>query len=374
MGWFDKKPRQEKPKIPEQPSLDSATVLYAYHKECSNTHGLHQYYVALSAEQIDAYVDLLIADKSCAAKDKEECILFLALFSYACGERLPDRLYRFLIDNEMFKWEAYLRADEAFVAELACLLDGLNAEPATLTKVNRILCALAAIPCSRANDYLLHSSSEPRPTWTQLLHILPKDFAYGAGWEATEEGIPRILFDEEVTAFEPCPKEDASEMSPLTTLSVNCGLCGEPLTLVFNDKQKLATCLYCSSYQTIFLKVNEDGVSWHEKNAPGLFFQEHPEYLQIYDAEELIYGLCPLNEARRATWSASEFASSSKTQIGGMPTVINDMDYPKCLDCGRTMKFSAQLDMFEVGDSGDGRFYFFSCNDCGVTATNQDQM
>jgi hypothetical protein len=82
--------------------------------------------------------------------------------------------------------------------------------------------------------------------------------------------------------------------------------------------------------------------------------------------------LRPSGEVRRATYTANEFAYITRTQLGGMPTAINDMDYPTCPDCGKTMRFAAQFDMADI-DDGEGLFYFFVCNDCGVCGANYGQ-
>jgi hypothetical protein len=360
------------PKNQKKLNLKTAAALYAYHIGNGNTPDLYKHYAALPAKEIAAYIDVFIADDA-NIKDRIDCLLYLALFSYNCGDKLPDKLYRFLLDNEVFYYgEIYLRADEKFADELIAAFGTVDDEEAYTLPVNHILCALAAIPCKRTNDFLLRSSEPPLPIWARRLHIFPKDYAHVGGWETSDDGIPKLLFDRLVTAFEQCEKTDASPKSPVVALSEICGLCGQPLTLVFDGEQKLAACLYCSCYQTIYTKTRE--VLWHEKNTPGDFFQRHPEYMKN-DKEitaRFTHGIRPTDEKRQAAWTANEFAYITRTQIGGMPTAINDMDYPKCPDCGKTMRFKAQFDMADIED-GEGLYYFFVCEDCGVTAANYGQ-
>jgi hypothetical protein len=137
----------------------------------------------------------------------------------------------------------------------------------------------------------------------------------------------------------------------------------------------MVTCLYCSCYQTIFAKTQDCKVHWHEKNAPGEFFIKNPEYMKRDESNtiEFEYGLRPTAEKRRATCTANQFVEISRTQIGGLPTAINDMEYPKCPDCGKTMRFTAQLDREDIEEYGEGIYYFFVCDGCGVTAANYGQ-
>jgi hypothetical protein len=354
----------------EKLSLKTAAELYAFHVKQGNTENLYKHYAALPANEIDAYVDLFIADES-DIDERIDCLLYLALFSNKCGRTLPDKLYNYLIEKNIFYYgEIYLRADEKFVDALTTKLGSLDYYELKQVSVNHILCALAAIPCKRTNDFLIESS-KAHPTWATKLHVLPKDYAYVGGWEAVEGGAPLKLTSDEVTAFERCDKKKASKLSPLTAIGENCGFCGQPLTLAFDDEHKLATCLYCACYQNIYMK---DGLHWHEKNAPDIFFQEHPEYMK--NDEEITarfeYGLRPSKEKRQAIWTAHQYVEISSTQIGGMPTAVNNMRYPICPDCGETMHFVAQLDMADVED-GEGLYYFFVCEKCNVTAANYDQ-
>jgi len=345
--------------------LSTAEGLYTSHREHGATPDLYRAYAALSQSEIEVYVDMFCADNT-DIEERVDCALYLALF--APGGNLPDRFYRLLIDNEVYYYgELYLRAEEKFADELIAALDTLGDADEDMLNASHILCCLVAIPCRRTNDFLIENSGDTLPTWARRLYILPYQYAHVGGWEATEGG-PRFLFDDHVTAFERCPIDEHDPYSPLVDLPENCRFCGQPLTLVFGSPVLLATCLYCSCYQTIFM----DGVHWHEKNTTGEFFRKHPSYMEKSQTVPFDYGVRPSPEKRHARWTANQFAEITRTQIGGMPTPINDMDYPRCPDCGETMGFVAQLDMADVQD-GEGLYYFFTCRACGVTAANYDQ-
>lgn len=355
--------------------LRTAAALYAHHLDVGNAPGLYKHYVALPAKEIETYVDLFMNDEA-EIDDRIDCLLYLALFSNKCGPKLPDKLYTYLIENEIFYYgEIYLRADEKFAEELIAALQTVDDEEAYRLSVNHILCALAAVPCRRTNDFLMENSQQPLPIWARRLHILPSDYAHVGGWEVSADGNYIRLTDDKIIPFKRCDKKKASPQSPVAPLTEVCGFCQQPLTLVFDGEQPLATCLYCACYQNIYTQANEKGLRWHPKNTPDSFFQEHPEYMK--NDEEITarfdYALCPSNEKRQSIWTAHQFVDISCTQLGGMPTAINDMHYPKCPDCDRTMKFVAQFDMEDIEEYGEGIYYFFTCPDCRVTAANYGQ-
>jgi hypothetical protein len=359
-------------------NLKKAATLLSWHldKGYSSYRDLYEAYINLPAKEIETFIDLTIADDM-SAEEHEEQFLYLALFSYACGPTLPDKLYRYLIDEEMFyPGEIYLRADQKFAKELMDALATVDDENAYILVVNHILCALSAMPSKEVSDYLIGNSTTPLPIWARKLHILPKDYSYVFGFEpADNEQGYRRLFDESVTPFERCEKTEASKSAPMISLEDNCGFCRMPLTLIYDWEYKLATCMHCSNYQTIFVRDDGDGVHWYEGNAQGAFFAKNPEYMKSNDEFSKLfdYGLKESGEVRAATYTANEFAAISRSQIGGMPTAINNIHYPKCPECGKTMRFVGQFDAADVIKYGEGLYYFFVCEDCGITAANYGQ-
>ena len=366
----------EKGDIPpkDEPNVDlsKADALYNYHIRNDIYPGLHRYYVALSAEEIDTFIDLFLADRKTFIKYRAGAMLYLALYSYACGEKLPDRLYRELIDRYFYcNSHIYLRADEKFADELIDILDEADDYS---DYVEEILSALTMIGGKRANDFIIENSKDPLPIWAEKHRIVPKEYTKYAGWEAVEDGMPNVLFKKELTAFIRCEKSEASPLSPINSLAEVCGFCGQPLTLIFDTDIKLATCMYCSAFQTVFTKTDENGVLWHPANAKGVFLQRFPKYLKNDRniTDRFIYGVKPSGEARKATWTADKHTEINRTGIGGMPTVVFDIKYPKCPECGKTMRFAAQLDMSDIEEEGIGLFYFFVCEGCKVAGANYD--
>lgn len=358
------------PKKEAKSELKKAAALYDYHINQGNEEGLYQHYIGLSAKEINTFIDLFIADQT-DIDDRIDLVLYLALYSYACGEQLPNRLYDFLLEEEVYYYgEIYLRADESIAGKLISVLEGDDG-----SKADHLLCAISAIPCERTKCFLQQSSKEPLPQWAKKLHLLPIAYAKVSGWTLDENEHIVKLYTDQITVFKQGKKTEASPLAPVKSMDEVCGYCHQPLTLVFDGDKKLATCLYCSCYEEIFVKQDGESVHWHEKNAPHGFFMKHPEYMENEEdiTERFEFAIKPSKEKRKPTYTAHQFAEISRTQIGGMPTAINDVNYPKCLDCGKTMHFVAQFDMEDIEEYGEGLYYFFTCDRCHVHATTYDQ-
>jgi hypothetical protein len=184
------------------------TELYTIHKnrgiaKSDDTEALYKLYEALSSDEIHELLDLAMADDDIDEEDQIEIFLYLALYSYSCGDQLPLKMYDYLLENQLYS--------------------------------------------------------------------------------------------------------------------------------------------YSNAYGDVYLRANES------------------------------VGIRPNTEKRKPTYTANEFTEISRTQIGGMPTAINDVFYPKCLECEKIMRFVAQFDMADMQEYGEGIYYFFTCDSCNVHVANYGQ-
>lgn len=49
------------------------------------------------------------------------------------------------------------------------------------------------------------------------------------------------------------------------------------------------------------------------------------------------------NKVKTGNYASNEFLDVKFTKIGGMPTWIQDSEYPRCPKCGEEMKFIGQI-------------------------------
>ncbi len=137
------------------------------------------------------------------------------------------------------------------------------------------------------------------------------------------------------------------------------------------ERLTIATCDACSSYSdAMFMELNSVGEArWSE-------FNGKPDYLPD-DSEEWEYlpenSLKLAEESRPVDYAANEFLPTTFSQIGGMPTWIQDSAYPDCPNCKDTMVFIAQISVEDIDDYGEGMYYNYICPKCNITATNYQQ-
>jgi hypothetical protein len=60
------------------------------------------------------------------------------------------------------------------------------------------------------------------------------------------------------------------------------------------------------------------------------------------------------------------------SQVGGLPSWVQDTAFPKCPECSGTMMFIAQVDNGQF-PYHEGVYYAFLCSACRVTATTYQQ-
>ncbi len=128
-------------------------------------------YESLTSKEINDFIDMAILDDTVEAKDKVDMFLCLALYSYACGEKLPFKLYSYLLDNGVYYYgDIYLRANEHVAKKL---IEVIKKQDDSSDQINHLLSALSAIPCEITKNFLIKNSEEPLPSWAKKLYILP---------------------------------------------------------------------------------------------------------------------------------------------------------------------------------------------------------
>jgi hypothetical protein len=231
------------------------------------------------------------------------------------------------------------------------------------------------------------SWKKKQPRWSKDLYIPPQDYSREAGWEIDSKNQKRLLFLEPCFSLAKTKKPFSSEtFESCTSSGKHCEWCNRKLTNLLKldlsdslfsnyelglDKINITTCDACACYsEAIFMDLDDDGDSkWSNYNTK-------PEYLPD-DQESWEYMpencLNVSNTERPADYAANEFLPTSFSQIGGMPTWIQDSAYPSCPSCQKTMKFIAQISNEDIDEYGEGMYYSYICSDCKITATNYQQ-
>lgn len=251
-------------------------------------------------------------------------------------------------------------------------------------RLNHALCALAWIGDPAVVAKFAKWEESP-PVWRSLLHVGPSTYALVGGWELTKGGRRNRFFDE-CFALEIVPEDaPASGVQLLSERPEKCPLCGDALIhlleiptgdgplrfLPFSGSSlPVLTCERCTGWgEFTFAHIGPNGAAaWHPANpktaresAVGFEWERGPWC-----------GKRVALRKRSAIHTVDSCMELPATQIGGMPTWVQNEAYPNCPDCGQTMMFLAQLDN-DAFPRHEGTYYAFLCGECRVTATTYQQ-
>jgi hypothetical protein len=262
----------------------------------------------------------------------------------------------------------------------------LRALESGVAEPNHALLGLAWIGDDQTVDTFRRWKANP-PAWIDRISVSPDKYAHEAGWELSAEGR-RELFHR--SCYQIIPIQSEQEGVECLTIAIEtdkrCPWCGRLLLelLLFDTSQNtlewsrvaeaglsVLTCDLCTAFGTglVFSNLAADGsTTWHDANERP---DRLPDKLDEFDHtpwEGVAAKLKPRRPFEAADWCLEVSAS----QLGGMPTWIQESAYPSCPDCGQTMKFIAQLDNADF-PMNEGIYYAFFCETCRVTATTYQQ-
>jgi len=291
------------------------------------------------------------------------------------------KLHNFMLRNKLY-YPALIFKD-ASSEVINNLLNRLNHDSENR---NHLLSALAWSGSEEVTRIFSSWLSNP-PSWSSDLYIPAHDYSKEAGWELTSSGKVRKLYFERCYPLLPVEKGTLNpSLNTCTQAQSSCKWCGSKLTNLLDidlsgeafkfmglsgDRLKLTTCEVCSCYsESLFMNFDTQGnSSWSE-------FNHQPEYLpdDADDWERMPTDSFTLStKARSANYAANEFLPTSFSQIGGMPTWVQDSAYPSCPNCQKTMTFVAQIANEEIEKYGEGTYFMYVCGDCNISATNYQQ-
>lgn len=339
---------------------------------------IEELYHKLSEHEDARLVAFAIDEAELGCTDYIESIcLMLAAFRNAD----LSNLHRFMLNQHLYNpGYIFKGASEGIVNTL---LNRLSDDPENR---NLALLGLAWTGNSLVVKKFSNWKSTP-PIWAKELYIRPESYSKDAGWIVDDQKQKKNLY------FDKCysllPIKDRQKMSCLSicTISKNsCKWCNRELTNLFEidlenslfdflnisgEKLRIATCDVCSSYSdALFMEFSTQGdVQWSS-------FNSKPDYLpDDSDSWDRIPENCLVmsDETRAVDYAANEFLPTTFSQIGGMPTWIQDFAYPDCPSCKKTMIFIAQISNEDIFEYGEGIYYSYICSECNITATNYQQ-
>jgi hypothetical protein len=258
----------------------------------------------------------------------------------------------------------------------------VSALDAGTANANHALSALAWIGDAVVQDRFRRWDKE-NPPWRKKLYIPPSGYSTAAGWELTSSGR-RNLFYKDCFAIKPAIGESNKGVKIMEVTNLACPWCSRKLVnlieLDLNDdrfrglhlrlpKLPVLACDACTCFGVVYASVGHDGEAhWAHEN-------QRPEYLpdDLFSWEASPWrGVRIALHQRRAIEAVDWCLEPTVSQIGGLPSWVQNVEYPKCPDCHQIMSFIAQIDngAFPLCE---GVYYGFLCSNCLMTATTYQQ-
>ncbi len=291
----------------------------------------------------------------------------------------PPELQQAAFQAEVFSF------DELYYHAPADVRDGLIArllETTDAQEASELMCCLAMQGDDITLQVLLELEQNPRP-WRQELYIDPSVYAQYGGWTFDKAGRRRLL------NFDTCYLLEKSDGKQETIrLAVpredHCPHCGSRLVdiLVLDGTDErlrflgidgiftATCCLNCICFaEASFSRYTLDGGSTPLSTTMLVedvesCFEE--DYLAEMAANSFALGANPVPLFYGAD-------RDDLNTIGGFANWVQDWNYTTCPDCGKPMKYLAQLPWETLLEDAEGTLYIEVCPDCQVASVHYQQ-
>ena len=248
-------------------------------------------------------------------------------------------------------------------------------------EANRLMCCLAMQGDDRALEVFRELEEHPRP-WREKLYVDPSVYAHTGGWTFDKAGNRRQLNfdtcyplikgdrsrDKAAQVFRPredrCPHCKGRVVDILT-------LDGRDGRLSFLGLDGIITATCCPNCvpweEPAYSRFTLDGGS--EAVFPysyGAGEEDEGDWgMEEYADNPYVLGMEPV-----PLFYGAEFDDTCT--VGGFPFWIQDAQYYPCPDCGKTMKYLAQVKWGAL-DFMEGTLYIEICPDCRVVSMHHQQ-
>jgi hypothetical protein len=361
-------------------------IICRYHK--TRSFGTRENMIARTEEVNGAYRDIseaeiaeLVQRALAGDDDLQNVLASLACLHPGCLKPF----HQTCIEREIFYPALiYHDADEHCATEFANLI----ASSGYMLRRNHLLLCMAWAGNAEVQSLFSHWR-ESQPAWAADLHVPPHAYAHEAGWDLLDNGGRRDLF---FTTAMPLvtPAEtlaDDRTVSVGTPTDHNCQWCGRQFVSMLDihltsdtvsflklsgTRLRVTTCDVCSCYGIVFSKNDGTGGStWHPSNSRPAYLPDNPNDWDAFPERPLVLSGRKRNFMESASWTYVPGVAFS--QIGGLPTWIQDAEYPDCPECSQTMLFIGQISNEDFDPLMEGIQYCFVCPQCNVTATSYQQ-
>ena len=253
-------------------------------------------------------------------------------------------------------------------------------------EAGHLMCCLAMQGDDRALETLLELERNPRP-WHKVLYVDPSSYAQCGGWTFDQAGH-RVQLNYDVCY--PMVKGTAEERSPVRIGRVRkdtCPHCGgwmvDMLVLDGRDARlrflgldgilTAACCPNCVGFLEgpAFNRFTLDGgvELLSSKTFDGAEKMEcyvRPEDYKALAENAFVLGKTPVPLFYGA-------ACEDVNTVGGFANWVQDWEYAPCPQCGKPMRYLAQIQWDTIMDGMEGTLYMEVCPDCHIVSMQHQQ-
>ena len=280
-------------------------------------------------------------------------------------------------------WELYYHARSDVRDGLISAL--LSTEDSS--EASNLMCCLAMQGDDKALETLLELEQNPR-SWREKLYVDPSIYAQCGGWTFDKEGRrTQLNFD----ICYPMVKGEPGEASPVQIgrgredTCPHCGgrmvdmlvLDGRDERLKFLELNGILTATCCPNcvgflQDPAFNRFTLDG---GVEVFPSKLYDDGVKKMECYVRPEDYEGLAgnPFALSKESVPLFYGAACEDVNTIGGFANWVQDWVYTACPDCGKPMKYLAQIQWDTVMEWTEGTLYIEVCPDCHIVSMQHQQ-
>ncbi len=242
-------------------------------------------------------------------------------------------------------------------------------------EANHILCCLAMIGDDVVRQKFIELDTNPLP-WREKLYLDPTAYAMGGGWTVDKAGNKEpLVYDTCYQLVAGNKNDDKAVELCKPRAGETCEKCGcqvmDMLSLDGRDERlafletdgvvKAVACPNCATMsEGIFCRYTLDGDSQIIKN--DSFAEEN--YFDADAIKDLAANSYVLDRQPSPIFYGC--GDDVVNTVGGRANWVQDFAHLNCPECGKHMKYFAQLQWDTVFDSAEGTLYFELCRDCRI--------
>lgn len=243
-----------------------------------------------------------------------------------------------------------------------------------------LLLCLAGIGDQAVVDLFAELEKNPLP-WREKLYVGPAYYALHAGWTIDKGGNKYPVVFDDCYKLEKSDRKDNAVTIGKTT-EEKCPYCSCPMTDVFtlngNDKRlesfnidgtlRINLCPNCITVNDkMFSRFSPDG---SVENLP-LDDNLDENYIPEEDLIAMNQNTFVLSEKQVSPYYGTFFETTNT--VGGFANWVQDFEHPECPDCGKRMKYIAQVQWDTILDSREGNLFIEICPDCNISCAFHQQ-